>query len=1093
MPQHYRLGLDLGTNSIGWCAVHLDDDGRPCGVLDAGVRLLTPNDEAGRDPQSKQSLAANRRAARSMRRRRDRFLRRQARLMEVLVAHGLMPANETDRKALEKLDPYWLRAAALDQPLHPYELGRAIFHLNQRRGFQSNRIADSDESEKSAVKAGMRALNEALDASGARTLGELLAWRNRRDKYGNRLSPKDGDAAPQTVRFRPTAKGSKNLYDYYPKREMIERELEAIWDAQSKHHPNLSDALLACLKRIIIKQRPLKKPPVGRCSLRPETRMVERHGLTLDLGERAPKAHPLFQRFRILQEVAQLRIARPGQPARELSLAERDAIANLLTTSSGRTVPFDKMRKAAGIPEDMRFNYELAGRSGFQPDQTAAKLATKNAFGKKLWQSLPRERRIEVVERLLGIEKPDDLTDWLCREFGFDEARADGIAELRLPQGHGQFGRGALEDLVTVMESDSVKTSDPQTGEIYDRPLKYDEAVARIGLHHSDRRPGTRAARLPYYGEILTQHVIAKPDAPEGSQERIGRVPNPTVHIALNQVRKLVNALIATYGPPREIVVELARELKLSKERKDQEITKNRENERKNERRREELARRGIADTHRNRLLLRLFEELPPAETDRVCVYSGTRLCKEMLFTGAVDIDHILPYSRTLDDGFMNKVLCTREANRQKGNRPPAEVWSADRLQEIVARAERIVPAKAWRFQPDAMARFAENRDFIARHLEDTQHIGRLTRIYLEHICEHVWASPGRLTGMLRAKWGLNALLPDHNYADVSQPKNRKDHRHHAIDAFVLACTDRGLLNRIAYESGRAEQMNLDRLFPKDSFPEPFDGYRDDLAQRVRSIVVSHKPDHGLPPGGQGNVHVTSGQLHEETAYGRVDAEIDGKRFNLVTRKPLHALSASEINRVRDDRLRRDLQQVAEEALRRGQKLSEALAEFGHERNIRRVRVLKTEQSVRVVRHGDGYEKAYTPGDNHRIEIYERPDGTWQGEGVTVFDANQPGYTPAWRARHPGARLVMRVHNGDLIQADFGDGPQIYRVYRLEALNNRVRLAPHNAAGSIDDRHKDPDDPLRWVFGSYSRLQAAGARRVRVDILGRVRAAEDAP
>src|SRR5690606_16466422 len=316
-----------------------------------------------------------------------------------------------------------------------------------------------------------------------------------------------------------------------------------------------------------------------------------------------------------------------------------------------------------------------------------------------------------------------------------------------------------------------------------------------------------------------------------------------------------------------------------------------------------------------------------------------------------------------------------------------------------------------------------------------------------------------------------NTLLPDHNYADVNQPKNRKDHRHHAIDAFVLACTDRGLLQRIAHESGRAERLDLDRLFPRDSFPEPFAGYRDALAARLATVVVSHKPDHGLAPCQQGNSRSTSDRLHEETAYGPVDEEIEGKHYNLVTRKPIHALTAGEIERVRDKDLRDALRQVAYEARQDGRKLDEALAAFGRDNGIRRVRILKTEKSVREVTHGKSYRKSYSPGDNHCIEIFELPDGEWDGEGITVFDANQPDYMPAWRRTHPDARLVMRVHNGDLIEADFGDGRQIARVYRLEPSARRVRLAMHNEAGSINDRHADEDDPLRWIFGTYTRLK----------------------
>lgn len=950
----YRLGLDLGSNSIGWCAVKLDaaragnrapDIFTPAGILDAGVRLLTTSEEAGRDPKSKASLAANRREARAARRRRDRFLRRQSRLMRTLIEFGLMPEDRDARKQLERLDPYWLRAAALDQRLEPYELGRALFHLNQRRGFKSNRIADAEDDEKSAMKQGAKALKAALNESGCRTLGELLARRHARDKTGRRRKDETGFVEPRSVRFRPTGRGAKNLYEFYPTRDMLEAELDAIWASQRQYHSQLTDDLFKKLKRIIIEQRPLKKPIIGRCTLRPEEDLREYAGVKVDFGERAPKAHPLFQRFRILQEVGQLRVFRAGRGERHLTLQERDAIVAQLMAKGPSACTFEKLRKGAKLPDDARFNYELSGRKGFQPDLTAVKLGAGKAFG-KAWRGFPRETQIEVVERLLAEQDADELIEWLQDRFQLNRDKAEAISEVRLPQGHGAFGRGVLGDLVSIMESGNEETHDPYTGEVYERPLTYDEAVARLGGHHSDFREGPELKKLPYYGEALIRHVISKPTAPEGSQERIGRVPNPTVHIALNQLRKIVNALIDEYGPPTQIAIELARELKLNKKQKDKIQRENRENEKANEARRARLADLGVADTYDSRLRLRLFDELPADE--RVCVFSGNPISPHSLFDGPIEIEHILPHSMTLDDSFSNKVLCTREANRIKGKRAPADAWSGEKLQAIVERAERLFPKKAWRFQPDAMTRFAEDGGFLARQLTDTQHMSRLAKTYLERVCPQVWAPPGRLTAMLRAKWGLNSLLPDHNYADVKQPKNRKDHRHHAIDAFVVACTDRSLLQRIATASGRAEQLNLDRLFPKDSFPEPYNGYREDLDRRLASVIVSHKPDHGIPPGAQNNVNVTSGQLHEETAYGLVNEEIDGKSYNLVTRKPLADLNENEINRVRDARLREDLQALAYDAKGAGKKLSEALAEFGEERGVRRVRILKSEKYTRV-------------------------------------------------------------------------------------------------------------------------------------------------
>ena len=179
---------------------------------------------------------------------------------------------------------------------------------------------------------------------------------------------------------------------------------------------------------------------------------------------------------------------------------------------------------------------------------------------------------------------------------------------------------------------------------------------------------------------------------------------------------------------------------------------------------------------------------------------------------------------------------------------------------------------------------------------------------------------------------------------------------------------------------------------------------------------------------------------------------------------------------------------MREEAARAGTGLNEALAEFGASKRppIRRVRVLQTDRSVRIVAHGRGFRKAYSAGDNHRVEIYEAPDGRWRGEGISVFDANRPGFEPEWRRKHPEARLAMKVHKGDLVEADFGAGRNLYRVCMLDAAAGRLKLAPDHEAGSLGERHADNSDPFRYEMKSYSSLKRALARRVRVDPIGRV-------
>jgi len=1066
MTGDYRLGLDLGTNSIGWCLLALDAAGRPCAVVDMGVRLMSANEEAGRDPQSKQSLAADRRVHRAARKRRDRFLKRRKRLMHLLIEAGLMPADEAARKALEAVDPYECRRAALDGPLDPHRIGRALFHLNQRRGFKSNRLAGHDK-EDGATTAGKEKLKTLLAEGGARTLGDFLA--NRHDQR-------------KTVRFRPRQEGAKVAYDLYPTRDMVTQEFEAIWAAQRPHHPaTLTDDLKQKLHCVILEQRPLKPPPVGNCSLRPDER-------------RAPRALPIFQRYRMLTELANLRVARHGRRDRWIRVQERDALLSKLMDAASK-VEFDKLAKALKLGEDERFNLERGERKGLDPDHLNKVLGNKNAFGQKAWKAVAPDRRAALVDRLLSEEDPEAMDAWLADAFPeLDAAGRDHVADARLPQGYSHLGRSALTDLVEIMKTESVEVHDPETGEVYRRPITYDEAVAKLpdGLHHSDRRPTGRLDRLPYYGDLpaLKGNVVQNPKKDPESQEHRGRVPNPTVHIALNQVRLLVNRLISVYGRPKEIVVELGRELKLSREEKDRRTRENRENEKENEIIRSELAARGQQPTPGNRLLMRLYRELPADE--KVCVYTGTVINCDRLFDGSIEIDHILPFSRTLDDGFANKVLCTRQSNRDKGNRAPAEAFEGRAGYDDEAmreRAHRILPRKAWRFEPDAMAKFEEKADFLARQLTDSQHIARLARRYLEHVSEPnaAWAVPGRLTAMLRGMWGLDSLLTDHNRPtpEEKKRKNRNDHRHHAIDAFVVACTDRGLLKRFSDAAARPEAVASQRLMSE--VPEPFDGFRDQVRATLERIVVSHRPD-----------HATNGQLHEDTAFGRVAEEIDGKAFNLVTRKPIDALSKREIDQVRDADLRERLRGVRDAAAAAGEKLETALAAFGRDAGVRRVRILKTEADPVTIRHGsDGrYHKSYARGQNHRMEIFARPgkngETVWDGEAVSRFDAHSPKGRPiAWPDRYPDAELVMRVHKGDTVEADFDGTRKVYVVVRLSPSNGIVYLVGHNEAGTFQERHDDPADPFRWNFASYRKLQKAGARRVIVDAIGRVRPAVD--
>lgn len=1103
----WRLGLDVGTNSLGWAVIRLDSEGRPASLADTGVRIFSD----GRDPQDKQSLAAKRREPRGARRNRDRYLKRRGEFMERLITHGLMPADETARKELERLDPWELRVRGLDEKLSLHEFGRALFHLQQRRGFKSNRKTDSGDDDKGKIKTAAEQVAKRMCAEGARTLAELLA----------RPRLEDPDKARTTsVRARLSGAGAKAFYDFYPTRPMIEDEFDELWKKQKAFHAEaLSDTACGELRDTLLFQRDLKPQPVGKCTLDPSE-------------ERAPRALPSVQRYRIYHDVNHLRLRRTGQAERKLTLEERDKIAaKLLSTSSDQK--FDTLTRLTGAPE-ARFNLQSEKRKAMKGDEAANILAAgpgKKSCGRwgKAWRDVPLEKQDAIVEILIGQgpylakDKPnpifesiaqtvakalgmavertrsllasnsgEEIADWLATDFGLAPDCAEAVANASLPAGHGNLGRTATQRVLRWLAGDEKEAADPETGQVYTAPFTYNEAVRLAGYHsHSevDDFEGD-GSPLPYYGAALERHVAFGTGEPhDPTEKRLGKIANPTVHVALNQIRKVVNALMKRHGAPKEIVVELARDLPLSAKGKNELEREQKANQDANEARAEELARYNQRNTYDNRLRLRLWEELNPDNPlNRCCVYTGEKIGREKLFTDAVEIEHILPFSQTLDDSFGNKTLSMRRANRDKGQRSPYDAfgnspagydWNA-----ITERAANLPNNKAWRFGPDAMARYQdEETGFLARQLNENRYIARLAKTYLRRTGADVWVTPGWLTADLRWAWGLDSVLAGHNLQEAADPKkNRNDHRHHAIDAVVVGLTDRALVQAVATAAGKAEDK-FERNWLKE-FPEPWPGFRETVQESIGHIVVSHKADHGL-----------QGELHEGTNYGVVADPKTGEP-RLASRKALAGLTENEVANIGDLKIREDLQyrlsELAElrlDAKERKKAVARVLEEYGRDNNIRRVRVHKVEAAYEVIRH-NGHEKAVIPGENHCVDIVETPDGTWRGVGVTRFEANRQkrlgAKTPLWKEQYQDARHIMRVHKNDLLMLEKDGREQVMRVVKLQPSSSTFALAAHDAAGTLQKRHDAKDDAFRWDFANFGKLKERRARLVHVDPAGKL-------
>jgi len=262
---HYRLALDMGTNSIGWGIYGLNGENEPESLENCGVRIFSD----GRADKSKTSLKADRRITRLASRRRDRFLSRQENLLNALVKQGLMPKDNNERQALVRKNPWIIRKKALDKGVHPHEMGRALFHINQRRAFQSNRLMQDEET--GVINSSIAAFKQKLKKAGARTVGEFLADR-KFVKEGENY--KEQDIA---VRARRSGTKQDDLYDFYPDRQMLKEEFDTLWAAQQSFHPECyTDESRDKLRKIIFDQRPLKPQIPGRCRFLPCERRAAR-------------------------------------------------------------------------------------------------------------------------------------------------------------------------------------------------------------------------------------------------------------------------------------------------------------------------------------------------------------------------------------------------------------------------------------------------------------------------------------------------------------------------------------------------------------------------------------------------------------------------------------------------------------------------------------------------------------------------------------------------------------------------------------------------------------------------------------------------
>lgn len=1031
------LGLDIGTSSIGWALIKGAKN--PESIIDMGVRIFPEGVDRTR---GEKSLNEDRRIARSLRRQGYRRQRRKTRLLNKLIEAGLLPADEAERTQLwQETDPYQLRAEALERPLSAYELGRALYHLGQRRGYLSNRKAGK-EKEDGAVAEGIGTIDTAMKEGGFPTLGSYL--NHLQQQY--RQAHKGEIYETELVRVR----------GHYTARRMFLGEFDAIWERQKTLGSNLPNvAQRKAIWQAIFDQRPLKiqKHLVGNCQFETDRK-------------RAQAATLAAQEFRLLQNLNNLKVSQGGAPERWLTDEERHKLFELLNTSE--KAGWSKIRNKLSLYEDAEFNLQRVRGKDLQGNVTAYLMS--NAI-KSQWKKMSAQAQEQLVFDLINIESEEGLDHRLIGHWKFTPEVAAKLKKnaRRLPQGYMHLSHKAIRNIIPHLHRCYRELSEAERQLLLERNeqlpaghrgLHYADAAILAGYHHSQKDLGQDANILPFPGKAA--HSV---EHRQHNLVPVHELRNPMVERAIYQLRKVINAIIHEYGMPSVIRLEMARDLKKNRRQREDYVKTQKKFEQENQAAEKALKEYGLEQPKRNDLLkYRLWNEC-----ERICPFTGRSISMDALFGSnpEFDIEHIIPYSRCMNNSQMNKTLCYKKDNSRKGNRTPFECYSGDqdRYDAIKQRIKCFPYDKRKRFWLEDI----DTEEFISQQLNETRYISRKALEYLRQLKTDVQSvNSGQLTSMLRSAWHLNGLLSEHG------EKTRLDHRHHAVDALVVALTNRVTVQKFNNYVGQFDDHDLNlRRFPTADIPMP--DLHHQAKECLAQLIVSHKP-----------LRKIKGALHEDTFYG-LTGEMHKGVPEVVIRKPIESLNAKQLDNIRDERIR----QLAREHLKScNGDFKAAFSNFakpfgmmtkkGEFRPIRKVRLLATRSVTRV---GKQPRHVWTRS-NHHIAIFETYDGKggvkWIGKAVSMLEVarrKQQKQPIVNKESAHGGKLVMVLHRNDLVSFELDGKRDIYRVEKMDQKGN-LCFRQHQDA--------DKDDWRRAVNNRKAEsLRKMHLQKLNVNVLGK--------
>ena len=965
------LGIDTGTNSLGWAIIDKEDGTTK--LVAKGTNIFTEGVKIEKGIES--SKAAERTEHRSVRKHYWRRKIRKIRLLTILSENHLCPPlnhstlrawrlkkvypndelfmewQRTEDKA--NINPYRYRYICLTQKLdlsnltQRYLLGRALYHLNQRRGFLSNRKETTKESEGS-VKEGISALSEDIKAAGCEYLGEYF--------------------------YKLYQEGKRIRNHYTARKEHYLKEFHAICAKQE-----LDELLVRNLERAIFDQRPLKsqKGQVGTC--------------TFEKGKpRCPSSHPLYEDFRMYSFLNNIRVKVSTQyeeTERPLTEEEKKQVIPLFKRKSKKSFPFEDIAKKlagknnycfykSGEDKPYMFNYQLDTQVSGSP----VNAQLEEIFGEDWLSSVcevytlaKNKTRFEIMNdiwhALFFYDDDEKLKQFAVNRLQLDEEQSEKFSKISMPNDYAALSLKAIRKILPYLKDYGLIYPEAVfLGNLVEVMPKYEWSVKEMReaaienvievMHSFDKnnidgvtleqcvkgylmeRYNVKEVDLKklYHPSMIELYPRQRPNADglyQLGSPRISSVKNPMAMHSLFRLRKVVNLLLKErmITPDTKIHIEFSRDLNDANRRWAIQAWQ-RENEKERERYRKALGEHIPNPSDTDILKYQLWEE-----QNHKCIYTGEEIgVKDFLGENPLyDIEHTIPRSAGGDSTKMNLTLCSNRYNRDvKRTKLPSQLpehedilerikgWK-EKYEELDKRIRKLKGSRGstkdekdkiirnkhflslqrdyWRgkYQRFIMKEVPEG--FSRRQGTDISVISRYARMYLKSVFKQVYIVKGIATSDFRKMWGIQ---------EEYTKKERVNHVHHCIDAITIACIDKGAYDKLAEYRHQYDEY---KFFGKEKpiFELPWSSFVNDIKQIQDELLIAHYSKDNMPKQAKRYVRDSKGKkvltqgdtarasLHNDTYYGAI--ERDGE-IKYVVRKKLDALEEKDVKNIVDEEVR---------------------------------------------------------------------------------------------------------------------------------------------------------------------------------------------